>query len=297
MEKVVQNTFKSWMIAIRPPTMLIPTIQVATGTGVAMVYSGSINWLIAFYAWIVAVCITIGTNLINDACDYKEGGDPVGRSGRLKVINAGLLTQNQVYAGGLIAFAIACMVPFGLQVDAWACFGLVLLSVVCGYCYTAGPYPISYLGLSEIFVFIFYGGVCVMVPFYAQTYFLNPAILLAAAQMGMLAILPNALNNFRDMHEDVLVNKRTLAVRFGRNFARWEIASLTMAPFLLNIGWLFLGYVEAMLMPLLLLPIALMFVRAVWHIEATKVLNKYFGLSVLIHFFFGVLLIIGLLIR
>ncbi len=295
MEKVLPQSYKAWMMAIRLPTLLIPTIQVATGTGVAYVFTEHMNWLIAFYAWLVAVSITIGTNLINDAVDYEKGGDPVNRFGQLKVIRAGLLTKKQVYVGGMLAFAIACAIPFALDVDALACFLIVLLSAACGYCYTGGPYPISYLGLSEIFIFIFYGGICVTIPFYAQTYSVNAAILLAAAQMGLLAILPNALNNFRDVYEDAAVHKHTLAVRFGKDFARCEIIALTVTPFILNIGWLLLGYGMVALMPLLLMPVAFVFARAIWKAEPGRVLNRYFGLGVLIHFSFGILLIIGLL--
>ena len=158
-----------WTIAVRLPTLLIPTIQVITGTGVAYATSNHIDWFIALAAWLVAVLITIGTNLINDAIDFEKGGDTLKHPEQLKVIRAGLLTHRQLFMAGLLAFALACSIPFALEIDRLACFGLVLLSALCGYCYTGGPYPISYSGLSELFIFIFYGGVCVIVPFYAQT--------------------------------------------------------------------------------------------------------------------------------
>lgn len=293
MEKTLPNYIKAWLIAVRLPTILIPTIQVFVGTAVAALYAPQLNWLIAFYAWAVAVCITIGTNLINEAIDFKKGADTLNPSGRIKVIRAGMLSQSQVFWAGLLALAIACAIPFALEVDTWICFAIVLVSAACGYGYTGGPYPISYLGLSEIFIFIFYGGVCVMVPFYAQTYFINPAIILAAVQMGLLAIISNALNNFRDIEDDALVNKKTLAVRFGETFARYEILCLMLLPFILNIGWLFLGYAEAALMPLLLVPIAVFFIRTLLTLKPHQVVVRFFVLGVLIHFFFGVLLIAG----
>jgi len=171
----------------------------------------------------------------------------------------------------------------------------VALSVICGYCYTGGPYPISYLGLSEIFIFIFYGGVCVIVPYYAQTYQLNWQIIVAAIQMGLLAILPNALNNFRDITYDAAANKKTLAVRFGRKFAAWELTALVLVPFVINIIWSFVGY-AAMMMPFQLIPLVYFFIRAVWRSPSGQVLNRYFGLSVLIHFLFGLLLIAGIMV-
>lgn len=172
-------------------------------------------------------------------------------------------------------------------------FPLIALCVACGYCYTGGPYPISYLGLSELFILVFYGGVCVGASFYLQTGYLSFAAMLCAVQMGLLAILPNALNNFRDIHEDAENNKNTLAVRFGKTFARWELGILTYLPFALGLVWMFLGYVESALIPLFLLPMAFLFVRELWTTEPGPLFNRFFGLSVLLHFLFGIFLVIG----
>jgi 1,4-dihydroxy-2-naphthoate polyprenyltransferase len=211
------------------------------------------------------------------------------------VIRAGLLSQKEVKVAGLFAFGIAIFFSFFLaEHSGWIIPAIVMLSAITGYCYTGGPYPICYLGLSEIFVFLFYGGVCVITSYYLQTGQVHIEVILIAMQMGLLAIIPNAINNFRDIYEDAENNKTTLAVRFGRNFARWEIAFLTAAPFLLNIFWLFLGYPLAFLAPYLLLPIAFLFVRSVWTTDPSPQFVRYFGLSVLIQVLFGILIILGL---
>lgn len=290
-------TLQAWMMAIRLRSLPIPAIQVLTGTALAYALSGRIHISLALFTLLIAVCITIGTNLINDVFDFEKGGDSLGRVGHLKVISAGYLSKMQVLAGGLLAFALAIIftIPLMIETSLWM-LPIVLLSVVCGYCYTGGPYPICYLGLSEAFIFVFYGGVCVISSFYVQTGIINGASVLLAAQMGMLAILPNALNNFRDIYEDARVQKLTLAVRFGSLFARYEILLMTVLPFILNFGWLFLGYPKAAFIPLLLLPLAFIFVYGVWVSEQKTKLNLYFGLSVLVHFLFGLLLAVGLLL-
>jgi 1,4-dihydroxy-2-naphthoate octaprenyltransferase len=288
-------TFRAWLMAIRIRSLPIPTIQVATGTVLAYALTGRINILLAFFTWLIAVFITIGTNLINDVFDFEKGGDSLNRIGHLKVIRAGYLSKINMLAGGMLMFALAvtCSIPLIIE-STWWMLPIISLSVVCGYCYTGGPYPISYLGLSEVFIFIFYGGVCVISSFFVQAGYISGISILLAAQMGMLAILPNALNNFRDISEDAQVQKLTLAVRFGRRFARSEILLMTLLPFILNLGWLFLGYPKVALIPLFLLPLACFFVYGVWNSPPGKVLNHYFGLSVLVHFLFGLLLGIGL---
>jgi len=294
--KTLISPLKAWMIAIRVQTLLIPTTQVITATAIAYISLGALDWILAFYALIASLTITIGTNLINDAIDYEKGLDTIGRAKSLKVISANLLSQREVFLAGIFAFLIACSIPFALNVDKAYCFFFIITSVIAGYCYTGGPFPISYLGLSELFVFIFYGGVCILVPFFAQTHFLSLPIILGACQLGLLAILPNALNNFRDFYDDAKANKKTLAVRFGIDFAKKEIQVLTILPFVLGLGWIFLGYPEASLMPLLLVPIAFIFLKGLMLQKPTNQLGTYFKLSLMIHFCFGVLLIIGLLI-
>lgn len=296
--KETPNSVQTWMEAVRLRTLPIPTIQVLTGTALAYADTGSLNILLALYALLVAVFVTIGTNVMNDVIDDEKGSDQPKRLGFLKVIPAGLISRQTMKIVGFAAFGATLLfgVPLWLHAG-WPLFLAVVISVICGYCYTGGPYPISYLGLSELFVLIFYGGVCILASYYVQTLEFTGTALLCALQMGCLAILPNALNNFRDMHDDAQAKKLTLAVRFGRSFAKREIAFLTFFPFLLNLLWLSAGYSLAAFLPLLLIPMAFLFVKSVWETEPGPMFNKFFGLSVLIHFLFGLLLVVGWLIN
>lgn len=296
--KKTPNLIEAWATAARLRTIPIPTIQVLTGTFLAYSVTGTIDWAVFFYTWLVAVFITIGTNLINDVIDFEKGADLPKRVGFLKVISAGIISKEHVRFAGLACFALTILFAIPLAFHAgWGLFILILLSVVCGYCYTGGPYPISYLGLSELFILVFYGFVCVVAAYYVQTGSVAAPAFLCALQMGMLAILPNALNNFRDIHEDTEDGKLTLAVRFGKSFARKEIALLTVIPFLVGIKWIFYDYAEAALTPLLAVPIAFLFVRSVWTTDPGPLFNRVFGLSVIVHFLFGLLLVAGFLLK
>jgi 1,4-dihydroxy-2-naphthoate polyprenyltransferase len=292
--KETPSLMQAWMQAIRLRTLSIPTIQVLTGVCLAYTVVGTIKWPLLLYTWLVAVLITIGTNLINDVIDFKKGADKSTRVGFLKVISAGLISKEHIEIAGMTCFILAVLfsVPLAFH-SGWLLFLLVLISVTCGYCYTGGPYPISYLGLSELFILVFYGGLCVGAAYDMQADSLSAAAFLCAMQMGLLAILPNALNNFRDMQDDAEDGKLTLAVRFGKGFARWEIALLTFLPFLLGIGWILLGRAEAALIPMFLIPLAFFFVRNVWIADPGPLFNRFFALSVLVHLLFGLLLIIG----
>jgi 1,4-dihydroxy-2-naphthoate octaprenyltransferase len=296
--KKTPNLLQAWATVARLRTLPIPTIQVLTGTGLAYSVTGKVDWLLFFYTWCVSIFITMGTNLINDVIDFEKGADKPKRVGFLKVISAGLIPKDHVRLAGFACFGITIFFGLLLALHAgWGLFALILISVVCGYCYTGGPYPISYLGLSEIFVLLFYGFLCVAAAYYVQVGSLALPAFLCALQMGLLAILPNALNNFRDMHDDAEDGKHTLAVRFGKAFARKEIALLTGLPFLLGLMWICFGYIEAALLPILLVPIAFLFGRSVWTTDPGPSFNRLFALGVIYHFLFGLLLVLGFFLK
>ena len=294
--KATPNSIQAWSTAARLRTLPIPTIQVLTGACLAYSVIGTLDWLMLLFTWFVSIFITMGTNLINDVIDFEKGADQPKRVGFLKVISAGLIPKEHVRFAGFACLALVVLfsIPLALH-SGWVLFGVILISVVCSYCYTGGPYPISYLGLSELFILVFYGGVCVAATYFIQTGSVSTQAMLCALQMGLLAVLPNALNNFRDMHDDAEDGKLTLAVRFGKAFARWEIAMLTFLPFIFGIAWLFLDYPNAALFPLLLIPMAFIFVRSIWTTDPGPSFNRFFGLSILVHFLFGLLLVIGFL--
>jgi len=292
------DQIKAWMSAIRVRTLPIPTIQVLTGAALGHAFVGNHSWMALIWTWLIAVLITIGANLINDVIDFEKGGDKPDRAGQEKMITAGMISKKAMHIVGISAFVLAVLCSFYLSAYAsWLIIPIVFISAVAGYCYTGGPYPIGYLGLSEVFIVLFYGFVCVGTAYYVQTGHMSIAALLCGLQMGLLACLPNALNNFRDMHDDAKVKKMTLAVRHGVHFARGELTLLTIVPFVLNLLWMHWEMPEATFLPFLIVPLAYVFVRGVRVARSESRLNSYFPMSVAIHFGFGILLLVGFLLR
>ncbi|MDA0991289.1 MAG: 1,4-dihydroxy-2-naphthoate octaprenyltransferase, partial [Verrucomicrobia bacterium] len=82
--------------------------------------------------------------------------------------------------------------------------------------------PYGYLGLGELFVLIFFGPVAVACTYYVQTLTINGTVVLAGLGPGLLAVAILVVNNLRDVSGDAKAGKKTLAVRFGRRFARRE---------------------------------------------------------------------------
>jgi len=225
----------SWLLAIRPKTLPAAIAPVLIGTAMAM-GDGVVHWPAALACLMGALFIQIGTNLSNDYFDFKKGADTKDRQGPIRVTQAGLIPPQRVLLAAVVFFVLAVFVSVYLIHRA----GLVILliaivSVLSGIFYTAGSRPLGYMGLGELFVFIFFGPVAVGGTYFVQALDINLAVIVAGCGPGFLSCAILAVNNLRDMDGDRLVGKMTLAVQYGRSFAISEylffILAATITPF------------------------------------------------------------------
>lgn len=291
---MILSKLTPWMMAIRPKTLTAAVVPVCVGTMLARADRGTVNLLLFLCALLFACFIQIGTNLINDALDFKKGSDTSQRLGPVRVTQAGLLTIEQVFAWGIACLMIAMILGIPLIIQGgWILAVILSLSAVSAYLYTGGPMPLAYCGLGDLFVLIFFGFVATVSVYFLQTGFLDRGSFLAAAQIGSLAVVMLAVNNLRDIKEDTRANKRTLPVRFGKQFARIEITLLILLPFFLSFLWFAQGYAGAAYLPWIVLPAATFIIKGVWSTEPGKIYNHFLGYAALLHLFFGLLLSLG----
>jgi 1,4-dihydroxy-2-naphthoate octaprenyltransferase len=226
----------SWWLAIRPKTLWAAFVPVVVGTAIAL-GEGSVHWVSAALAGVGALGIQIGTNLVNDYADFHRGADTVDRKGPTRVTQSGLLTPRTVLAGTVVAFGIALAAGIYLIVrGGWPILLVGLLSIISGILYTAGPKPLGYIGLGDLFVLLFFGPVAVAGTHYVQALSLSWTAVGAGLGPGLLSVALLSVNNLRDVDEDLKVGKRTLAVRFGERFARWEYVASVIAAALVPVG-------------------------------------------------------------
>ncbi|UXR64913.1 1,4-dihydroxy-2-naphthoate octaprenyltransferase [Bdellovibrio bacteriovorus] len=285
---------KNILLAFRPKTLTAALVPCVAGTALVKAIGLSWNGWVLFYALMASFLIQIGTNLVNDAVDFKKGADTEKRIGPQRITQAGILTANQVMLLGSLCFllAVLCGIPLVLK-GGWVIVAIGVASVLMGYSYTAGPFPLAYLGLGDLFVILFFGLLAVMgIVFLNTGEWMSEAFVLGL-QIGFHATTLIAINNLRDHSGDRLVNKKTLAVRFGVGFSRWEIAALSFLPFVLNLYWWFEGYKIAALVSLLALPLAFKLTKNVFNTEPSPAYNKFLGQAAGLHLVFGLLIALG----
>jgi len=249
-EIISKRCWKPWILAARPKTLTASVAPVIVSTFLAMNHQDSVSWLLSFYALMSSLCIQIGTNLANDAIDFKKGADGESRLGPIRVTQKGLLSQKQVLLGATLFFLAAVVIAIPLVVKGgWIVAVLLAISVISGYLYTGGPYPLAYCGLGDLFVILFFGVLSTSTFYYIQTLQFSFLAIIAGLQVGLLCNVMLVINNLRDREEDAKVGKITLAVRFGVLFSKFQITLLVYLPFFFFFFWYYYGYTFTALMP------------------------------------------------
>lgn len=288
-----------WIAAARPKTLTAAVVPVVVGSvlGAKMSPSFDFAWFVSFAALISATAIQIGTNFFNDVIDFEKGADTAARIGPTRITQSGGATPEGVYRAAIAMFLIALL--FGAYLVWHGGVPIVvigLLSLLFGYTYTGGPYPLAYRGLGDLFVLIFFGLVAVSGMVFLHTGGWPLSGFVAGLQIGALAVVLIAINNLRDRETDSTVNKRTLAVVLGERGAKIEIAVLLLAPFIVGLYWVGTPFSWASVLPLVLLPHAVRVAREIWAMKPSGELNRYLGRCAFIHLSFGLLLTLGFIL-
>ena len=235
-----------WIIGARPRTLPAAVAPVLVATALA---GNSASLLPALLALIVRNSLQVGVNYANDYSDGIRGTD-ANRVGPTRITASGLATPASVKAAAFIAFGIGAVAGLGLAVmTSWWLIAVGVASILAAWGYTGGKNPYGYLGLGELFVFIFFGVVATVGTFYVQTELITLDSLLASIPMGTFACALLAINNIRDRALDAPAGKKTLAVRLGDRKARYFFAALIVLGYVaaLSIGsiWILLTLLTA----------------------------------------------------
>lgn len=288
------KNFKEWFLATRPKTLSASLVPILASVGLVRSMTNQMQWWIVLFAVLSSVCIQIGTNLVNDAMDFRKGADTENRIGPKRVTQSGIFSFRQVLIAAGIFFVFATL--FGIPLVLKGGLPIVIigiLSIIMGYAYTAGPFPLAYLGLGELFVILFFGLVAVGGMYYLLTGTYSVAALILGIQIGFLSSVLIAINNLRDLETDKLVNKKTLAVRFGVKGSRWWLAFLIFAPYFTGYYWLYHKLWWVYIIPLICFPLGLSITKRIFRTEPSAEYNKFLAQSAAYSLLFSLLLAVG----
>jgi len=213
-------TAGQWLAGARPRTLPAAIAPVLVGSAVA-VSVGRFALLEALLALVVSLALQVGVNYANDYSDGIRGTDAE-RVGPLRLVGSGLARAGAVKAAAWSCFALAALAGLALVVLSaqWWLVGVGAACIAAAWYYTGGKRPYGYLGLGELFVFVFFGLVAVCGTALVQVGRVPLAALLGGVGVGALACALLVVNNLRDIDGDRRVGKRTLATRMGPTASR-----------------------------------------------------------------------------
>jgi 1,4-dihydroxy-2-naphthoate polyprenyltransferase len=230
------SSSRVWWSAVRPATLAASVAPVLVGTAIA-VHEGGPRLGAGLLALLVGIAMQVGVNFANDYSDHVRGADSPRRVGPLRAASSGVVEPAEVRRAAIAAFGVAAAA--GVVLSLTTDWRLLLVGVACllaGWLYTGGPRPYGYLGLGEVFVFVFFGLVATLGTGYVETLRITPLSVLMACAMGCFATAILVLNNLRDLDTDAAAGKLTLATRIGRARTRALLLLLVCVAFAIPIA-------------------------------------------------------------
>jgi 1,4-dihydroxy-2-naphthoate octaprenyltransferase len=295
--------FKPWLLAARPKTLTGAMIPVILGSALAY-HDGALR------PWLVLCCVLfagfmqIAANMINDLYDFQKGTDREDRLGPERACAQGWITPKAMRRGIAVVLCLASLAGLAAL---WLCWkdlpyqGIELLvtgvaCIVFAFLYT---YGLSYWGLGDILVLVFFGLVPVCGTYYIQAHTITtPAILLGfISGISIDALL--VINNFRDRDQDRISGKRTIIVLCGEKFGLFLYWAIGMVSAMLSIllGYLIEGCIlYFQIVALFYLSLHIYAVAEMRRIRSGKALNRILGLTSMNMFILAILLAVGIVV-
>lgn len=201
---------------MRLRTLPVSLSGVVMGTALAW-WADRFRWMPALLCLLFALLAQVASNFANEYYDYLRGTDKKGRVGPRRGVTEGDIKPRTLLIVTFATLAAAavvgcCLIPYG----GWWLLPVGVAIGLGALAYSTGPYPLSYHGLGELAVFVFFGVVPVTLTYYVQALRIEPLVLLASMTIGFLGVNVLLVNNYRDVDDDREAGKRTSVVIVGR---------------------------------------------------------------------------------
>jgi len=232
---------RDWIAGARLRTLPLSIAPVILGTAAAHTAIAPWAWLRIALALAVAVFLQIGVNYANDYSDGVRGTDAF-RLGPSRLTGSGAAKPRTVLTVALVFFGLAAVAGLILvvQIGQYWLLAVGAVCIIAAYFYTGGKRPYGYYGLGELFVFVFFGLVATAGTTYVQLRTVNLESWLSGVAIGLIACAVLMINNIRDLPQDKLAGKRTLAVLIGNSAARVVFVVMLLLPFVILVYFVLL---------------------------------------------------------
>lgn len=291
------NSAKAWLLASRPKTLTGAAVPVMIGLAFAGRDLGAsdFGWLPALLCMLFAFVMQIDANFINDYFDFVRGNDDETRLGPRRACAQGWISPGAMRRAIIITTAIACCIGLPLVLNGG--LEMILVGVFCVlFCFLYTT-TLSYLGLGDVLVLVFFGIVPVCVTYYLQTEHFTIEVFAASIACGFVIDTLLLINNYRDIDNDIKAGKKTLVVRVGADAGRTAYLYSGVMAVVIGLLFAFEGHIFAFALPVLYLIPHYAAYRKMVRINKGKALNMVLGDTARNMFIYGLLLSAGILLN
>ena len=294
------NTQKiqTWILALRAPFFTASITPLLIGMAIAFYETKVFDLGLGLLTLISGIAIQAGTNLANDYYDQSTdgiNGNFTQFNGGSRVIQNDIISPRSILTASIVSFIVGIITAIIILINTqgWALLIFLALAVLLGFFYTALPISLSYKGLGEIAVFVGFGPLGVYAAYYIQLGNVNSSIILIASlPIALLISMVLFLNEFPDHEADSAAGKKTLVVSIGkRRSIRIYTLGMIVSYISLILAVIVFSLPLVLLLPILTLPLAMKaIIHASHHYEEIIELLPANGITILVHFSFGLLM-------
>ena len=240
---------KNWIKAFRLRTLPLSFACIIVGVALAYFY-GQFNYFVSALVLLTTLFLQILSNLANDYGDFSKDVDNDDRVGEARTLQLGLIKPKAMKVA-IILFAFLSLLSGilllyfsfdGLSLSFLIFFLVGLVAIAAAIKYTMGKNPYGYKAMGDIAVFIFFGWVAIIGTYYLNALHFEIMLLFPATAMGLFSTAVLNINNMRDRDSDRLVNKNTLPVVMGLNWAKKYHYLLVILAFVLLLVFVLLNF-------------------------------------------------------
>lgn len=299
-KNVKQDSFKAWLLAARPKTLTGALVPVMIGLALAWTdakqYDGDVFSPVATVLCVLfAMLMQVDANFINDFFDYARGNDDEAtRLGPLRACTQGWVKIESMKKAIATTTIVACLV--GLPLVYFGGMEMIIIGLLCvAFCFLYTTH-LSYIGMGDVLVLVFFGIVPVCITYYIQLHTCTWQVFIASIACGLVIDGLLIVNNYRDRDNDKRDGKKTLVVEIGAEATEWLYLSLGVTALLLGLVFWLNGHVLAFVLPIIYLVLHLFTWLKMRRINHGRQLNECLAETARNMFVYGLCVALGLLL-
>ena len=293
-----QNSPKAWLLAARPKTLTGAAVPVMIGVAMAYIDAqefGTFSPTAALLCLLFAFIMQIDANFVNDFFDYVRGNDDEAtRLGPLRACTQGWVSIDAMKRAIAFTTVLACIV--GLPLIFFGGLEMLLIGLFCVvFCFLYTTH-LSYVGLGDVLVLVFFGIVPVCCTYYVQLHTCPLIVVVASLACGLVIDGLLIVNNYRDRDVDRRDGKQTLVVKIGSEAAEWLYLAIGIVAVLAGLLFWANGHILAFVLPFIYLLLHVFTWLKLRRIHEGRQLNECLGETARNIFVYGLCVTLGLLL-